>query len=78
MTWSDKMVPFTRSLTPTVQKAIPWALHELNAAVHDTFGTPETAVLIMLVASCGQTTNPMTSAATPTSTTATTRDARPC
>ena len=45
MTWSDKMVPFTRSLTPTVQKAIPWALHELNAAVHDTFGTPETAVL---------------------------------
>ena len=45
MIWSDKMVPFTRSLTPTVQKAIPWALHELNAAVHDTFGTPEAEVL---------------------------------
>ena len=45
MIWSDKMVPFTRSLTPTVQKAIPWALHELNASVHETFGSPDVEVL---------------------------------
>ncbi len=34
---SEKMVPFTRSLTPTIHTAIPWALHELNAAASDTF-----------------------------------------
>jgi len=45
MIWSEKMVPFTRSLTPTMQTAIPWALHELSAAAEDTFGTSVEAVL---------------------------------